>query len=764
VQAFVSTQLAGLGSWLSSALNGMVEKILSIFITPIAMLLYSLQIGFFWLIDCIQGIFRSMAGLDLYYYQGEEQSGDMVLAILMSDTVMSIFYGVLIVAIMLLFVTTFVAIIRSEFVEKGANPKGPIIGRSIKALFYFAAVPVVCLFGIWIANIFLKSLDEATSNQSSALSTTVFFAASHDANRCRSDYDFAMSVKNSEIGEYLGIATNATQEEIASAIDEAFLQKLDTPGDHTFNISGDHMWTLSLFINETDYYIEAFDINNLSFTYYYYDLFTGYSYLIGFMGGFVAASLLLSTCIGIIQRLFELSILFIVSPIMIAFMPIDDGKQYGKWRGEFIKRVGSMYGPVIGLNLLFMLLAVLRDVDIFPETGTWGGLYAVFNSIVQLIFLIVGLLAVKDFSAMISGLIGADDAMAKGEKSKEGVQKMVGRVGAGTVNAVRTGSQLAKATGSSILGVKGAKEVKRVSGEANLRAKLGTEGYFQNALKDIDKGNYYKAKNKDGSYTYKKKINGKMEKDGVELTDEEKTTGRGNVIKGIAQQMKQDKTTYESDEFNERKQKLENYSRNSLGKQLSMYTSGQGYKTGLGTAFDAFLKAGGKDVGMLGRESMVERAKNGESFVGAIPMYRGKDAFGNPIRTRGNITTHDALYKTEKDTKDAMDDEKTRMTAQEEYIAKTRDTSIAGGTLKQGDAPFKVEIVGNKTEKGNANNTGVDSSIITSLNQAMSKLSPALEKMATSAENMSKMNEAMKTAASEINSAARKLGDIKFKP
>lgn len=89
----LSPQLGGIASWLGSMLNGMVEKILSIFITPISMLLYAFQIGFFWLIDCVQGIFRSMAGLDLYYYQGEEQSGDMVLSILTSDIIMSIFWA-----------------------------------------------------------------------------------------------------------------------------------------------------------------------------------------------------------------------------------------------------------------------------------------------------------------------------------------------------------------------------------------------------------------------------------------------------------------------------------------------------------------------------------------------------------------------------------------------------------------------------------------------------------------------------------------------
>ena len=326
----ISIHIAGLGSRLSSALSSLVNSLLSCIITPIAMILYMLQVGFFWLIDCVQGIFRSMAGLDLYYYQGEEQSGDIVISIITSDTIMTIFWSVLVVAIMLLFVTTFVAIIRVEFTEKGAgNAKGPIVGRAIKSLAYFAIVPVVSIFGIWIANVFLRSFDEATSNQSYALSTTVFFAASHDANRARSDAGFADKIRNNDqLAAALGINSSSTNEEVANAIDIAFLQRSATPGDHNMSLDGDYMFAVRL-IKGDSIYIETFDCSNFSLTYYFYDLFLGYRYLIGFMGGFVAAVLLLTSCIAIIQRLYELAILFVVSLLLPSCRLTNCGVQRG---------------------------------------------------------------------------------------------------------------------------------------------------------------------------------------------------------------------------------------------------------------------------------------------------------------------------------------------------------------------------------------------------------------------------------------------------
>ncbi len=612
-----SVQLGGISSWLSAKLDGLVEKILQIFITPLAMLLYSLQIGFFWLVDCVQGIFRKMAGLDVYYYQGEERSGDIVFSMITSDTIMTIFWSVLIVAIMLLFVTTFVAFIRVEFTEKGAgNAKGPIIGRAIKSLFYFACVPIVCIFGIWIANVFLRSLDKATSNQSYALSTTVFFAASHDANRCRSDSAFAEKIKNSAVGEYIGVkGTSATQEEIALKIDNLFLQRAETPGDHKFDIKGsgtDHMFVISLLKGGT-LTADTFDCSNFAITYYFYDLFLGYNYLIGFMGGFVAASLLLSSCIAIIQRIFELSILFVISPTVVAFMPIDDGKKYGQWKGEFIKRVGMMYGPVIGLNLMFIILATLRDVDIFyPDTG----LNAVFNSIVQLIFLIVGLISVKEFSGLISGLVGSSDAMGSGEGKKEAVQKMVGRTGAGMVTAGRMGLEGARATRATLR-------------SRGLSLDRNAENYAKDVEKGIENGKFYRDKDgnlKKSTFGINKGLVSMGLKKGSELSDEDKknagklATIYANNKYGTEGLMDEQGNIIEGSKTN-RMKKDETAEKNKWGNQIKMGIAGDGNKTGFFSAYQNFAAAAGKDVSYFTRKAMADRAGSGEGALGNMQIW-----------------------------------------------------------------------------------------------------------------------------------------------
>ena len=671
------------------------------------MILYMLQVGFFWLIDCVQGIFRSMAGLDLYYYQGEEQSGDIVISIITSDTIMTIFWSVLVVAIMLLFVTTFVAIIRVEFTEKGAgNAKGPIVGRAIKSLAYFAIVPVVSIFGIWIANVFLRSFDEATSNQSYALSTTVFFAASHDANRARSDAGFADKIRNNDqLAAALGINSSSTNEEVANAIDTAFLQRSATPGDHNMSLDGDYMFAVRL-IKGDSIYIETFDCSNFSLTYYFYDLFLGYSYLIGFMGGFVAAVLLLTSCIAIIQRLYELAILFVVSPAVVAFMPLDDGAKYKQWRGEFVKRVGMMYGPVIGLNLLFMILAVLRDVDIFyPDTG----LNAVFNSIVQLIFLIVGLIAVKDFSSMISGLVGSADAISQGQQKKEEVKGKVGRTVTGSVQAARFASQVGKAgyatTRSHLAGHFGAPKTER-----------GRQKLEDQVTADVQSGKYYKVANDKGGFDLKRKdAKGNYQKGdegkAVELSDFEKSD---TYARKFAQRAINDDVS-----GTRRTLTQERYSSNTLGSQLSLISKGEGFKTGIGQSYEGFMQSAGKDFQRyLTRKGVSEAAASGEGVIGNLPIWGGDILFpgkdGKRHLGKQTMSSWDAARKKAKEeadadeaaqlqgqrTAEAMTAEQKRTIAEAEKRGEKIDARVVGGTVRFDDGVQNVRVVADTSEKG----------------------------------------------------------------
>ncbi len=566
--------LSGITSALGDFFESLVEKLLSILTFIPSALLYYLQIGFFYIIDFVQTIFRKMAGLDTYYVDGSEQSGDMVMSMLTNQVIVDIFIAVLVVSIMLLFVTTFVAIIRVEFTEKGAgNAKGPIIGRAIKSIAYFAVVPITCLFGIWISNVFLRSFDQVTSGNSYSLSTTVFFAAAQDGNRARNNERIANEMKENEnLLRALGLNSSCTQEDLAMAIDKAYLTRkrvADTsvPGDSVeldtdANAFSYYFCASLLFHHDLEIY--TFDTTEFWGTLYFYDLFLGYNYLIGFVGGYMVAQLLLTSVLGLIQRIYELSILFVISPAAVAFMPLDDGKKYQQWRGEFVKRVGMMYGPIIGINLMFQILAVLQHITLFPTSGFVNRL---FNALMQLLFIIVGLLSVKDFSGIISNLAGSSDAISVGDNKKKDTKELGQKMMAGQFAAARVGKEVTKATYHSARGHEDRKKARTLDKEA----------------KDLEKQ--------------------------AELTTDK--TRAADLRK---------KASEKRSEANEIREKNEHI-KNGLGTQLNAALHGDAVKTGIGGAFGDLAKAGGPALQYFTRSAIAERQKNGQSVIGQQRLF-----------------------------------------------------------------------------------------------------------------------------------------------
>ena len=171
---------------------GFILKTLAI----IPQLLYMVFACIAQIVDVVQILFRLLAGMsdsmvylnsDVMGHINGKPTGNFILDILMSRVVMSVFSKMLVVAVILLVVFTFVAIIKNEYSSEGAqNSKGKIVGKSLKALFTFLFIPVICLAGIMLSNGLLNTLDGASSNGAgSKISARIFVAAAYNANRVR---------------------------------------------------------------------------------------------------------------------------------------------------------------------------------------------------------------------------------------------------------------------------------------------------------------------------------------------------------------------------------------------------------------------------------------------------------------------------------------------------------------------------------------------------------------------------------------------------
>ena len=136
--------------------------------------------------DICQCVFRKLAGLDTVNYNGSAFSGDIVLAFLQDSIVQQTFISLLILAVIILIITTFVATIKTEFNKDGNNNKKKVFKMAFRGLANFLLVPIICMFGIIMANALLKAVDGATTiGGNSTLSSQMFLVGAYNANRVR---------------------------------------------------------------------------------------------------------------------------------------------------------------------------------------------------------------------------------------------------------------------------------------------------------------------------------------------------------------------------------------------------------------------------------------------------------------------------------------------------------------------------------------------------------------------------------------------------
>ena len=171
----------------------------------------------------------------------------------------------------------------------------------------------------------------------------------------------------------------------------------------------------------------SLDYTNTFAVAYFYNM-QDINYFILFVCSGFAIVCLYKAAFGMIMRLYMCAILFVISPPIIAMAPMDNGKALSSWKSKFLGQVIAAYGTVVALNVFFTIMPIIEKIELFRgDDVPWKVLPAsFFNGCVQCVFVLVGCFMLKDISKTISGLIGAEDAMASGD----GMSKQVGAVAA----------------------------------------------------------------------------------------------------------------------------------------------------------------------------------------------------------------------------------------------------------------------------------------------------------------------------------------------
>ena len=493
----------------------------TVFFDYIPKIMYFLYAAVASCLDAMQLLMRRLAGLDVYYVNmdggdivggtGEAVSGDPVMEFIYGilgigenagsyQALNTTFWSLAIFAVIVLVVSTMIALIKSHYQEDGAKT-APLqyIYTAIKAILTFCIVPFAVIIGLMTSNFLLSTLDSITAGSGTEEAIVGIYGpqatnllnahTDESGHRYYSRYDFfgfgeaansttfsgalfkaagyeANRVRIGEIGEESGgswtdmytfsglfgpgssgyAAATDKREYVAYQIDYAFQNNLDLNAGATtwapiiYGSTDVFLTIVSVDVFSIAGIVTNFSKYNVGLVWCYYNLWK-FNFMVGIASIIVCFGIFISIIIGLMSRLIKSIILFLIYAPTLGLAPMDDFGAFKKWRTEFIQQILMAFGSVIGMNIFFLVLPYINNIAFF-------NIYLI-DAIVSVVVMVTGLMIIKSLISFFSGLVGGADALKEGSELKSDVGKTLASSAKWTMRgaglAMRTGMLVAPA-------------------------------------------------------------------------------------------------------------------------------------------------------------------------------------------------------------------------------------------------------------------------------------------------------------------------------
>lgn len=214
-----------------------------------------------------------------------------------------------------------------------------------------------------------------------------------------------------------------------------------------------------------------------------------FDYLILFLTCFKMLETLVTIILNCVGRIFNMLLLYLISPLIIAVSPLDDGAKFKQWTTAFIVQSLSVFGTVISMRVLFLFMPVVTDSNLVLFENP------IANLLTKLVIILGGFEVSEKATNLITGIL-ADNAgwqsITAGDMS--GTAKRA--VGIGENLAKTIGGGAIKTVGGAGLSALGFGAKMGLKGAAGVGLGLGYGTYYggKAAGKAVGYGAYYGAK------------------------------------------------------------------------------------------------------------------------------------------------------------------------------------------------------------------------------------------------------------------------------
>ncbi|MCL2078699.1 MAG: hypothetical protein FWH17_02520 [Oscillospiraceae bacterium] len=142
-----------------------------------------------------------------------------------------------------------------------------------------------------------------------------------------------------------------------------------------------------------------------------FNMFFGGVGLFSIVAAWFMVIMLLRIVLIFIRRIFEVIVLYIVSPFFVSVIPLDDGKRFDGWRDMFISRLLAGFGSIFTLNVFLLMLPMIWNPDLSLSDNTF------IDSLLKLIFMAGGIYTVWKSHTLISQIINPQGAASEQESA-----------------------------------------------------------------------------------------------------------------------------------------------------------------------------------------------------------------------------------------------------------------------------------------------------------------------------------------------------------
>ncbi len=372
---------------LSSAMKAIIALIGSLIQRMLGKLLFAGFTTILTLVDYLQKMYDILSGIQNVTVESQKES-TILEAMFHINGINRSFMLLTMVAVGIAFLFTTFSVLRSmgDTAMENRHPVSEALRWGLQSALTLFLIPFLCLTLLNVSERIFSSLNEVTYN-------AAYSGADQD------------TVGNAKYGGHLIIIKGTTASDVlfVSMTQNAIIVPKDIPQGKEENY---RQMIRDLYLSRYGDMANQYTYANTKQVEKDIDIYE-INYLLSIASALCMFLLLLGSVLSLVRRIFEILVLYIVSPFFAATIALDGGMTFKRWKDMFVAKFMSAAGTLLTMRLFLLILPFIASDRIKYSDDP------MMNTIITIIFVLGGVWSVYKGSSLILQLLDQEAAQAE---------------------------------------------------------------------------------------------------------------------------------------------------------------------------------------------------------------------------------------------------------------------------------------------------------------------------------------------------------------